>query len=105
MGDIGRFFQSIEQAHVAFSIFDKDDNGDATREEVETAYVPLGVDSAHTDTHTRCLDVHRELLSLSASMKDIDSAVGRLDNILMSLYVVIAALIMAVSVVSSRYQS
>lgn len=33
-------------------------------------------------------------------MKDIDSAVGRLDNILMSLYVVIAALIMAVSVVS-----
>ncbi|KAG8919442.1 hypothetical protein FRC00_011332 [Tulasnella sp. 408] len=66
---------------MAFQLFDKDDNGDATREEVELA----------------CLDVHRELLSLSASMKDIDSAVGRLDNIFMSLYFVVAALIMAVS--------
>lgn len=49
--------------------------------------------------HWTTRDVHRELLSLSASMKDIDSAVGRLDNILMSLYVVVAALIMAVSLV------
>jgi len=44
-------------------------------------------------------EVHRERLSLAASMKDIDSAVGRLDNILMSLYVIVAALIMAVSLV------
>lgn len=39
MGDIARFFQNVEQAQVAFSIFDKDGNGDATREEVEMAYV------------------------------------------------------------------
>ncbi|KAG9046286.1 hypothetical protein FS837_004683 [Tulasnella sp. UAMH 9824] len=85
LGDIARFFPNIERARMAFQLFDKDDNGDATREEVELA----------------CLDVHRELLSLSASMKDIDSAVGRLDNILMSLYVVVAALIMAVSLDAS----
>ena len=30
-------------------------------------------------------------------MRDLDSAVGRLDNILMSLYVVIAAVILAVA--------
>lgn len=49
--------------------------------------------------HWTARDVHRELLSLSASMKDIDSAVGRLDNIFMSLYFIVAALIMAVSLV------
>ena len=34
-------------------------------------------------------------------MRDLDSAVGRLDNIFMTLYVVIAALIIAVALVSS----
>ena len=34
-------------------------------------------------------------------MRDLDSAVGRLDNILMSLFVVIALLIFAVALVSS----
>lgn len=33
-------------------------------------------------------------------MRDLDSAVGRLDNIFMSLYVIIAALILAVALVS-----
>ena len=32
-------------------------------------------------------------------MRDLDSAVGRLDNILMSLYVVIAAIVLAVILV------
>jgi hypothetical protein len=44
-------------------------------------------------------DIHREQLSIEHSMQDLDSAVGRLDNILMSLYVVIAALIIAVALV------
>jgi hypothetical protein len=34
-------------------------------------------------------------------MQDLDSAVGRLDNILMSLYVIIAILIIAVALVRS----
>lgn len=33
-------------------------------------------------------------------MRDLDSAVGRLDNILMSVYVVVALLIFAVALVS-----
>ena len=45
------------------------------------------------------MDFHREQLSIEHSMQDLDSAVGRLDNIFMSLYVVIAALIIAVCLV------
>ncbi|KAG8964489.1 hypothetical protein FRC03_001740 [Tulasnella sp. 419] len=85
LDDIARFFPTPEQAQIAFHVFDKDGNGDVTRDEVELA----------------CLDLHRERLSLAASMKDIDSAVGRLDNILMSLYVIVAGLIIAVSLDAS----
>ncbi|KAG8890399.1 hypothetical protein FRB98_008974 [Tulasnella sp. 332] len=85
IGDIARFFPNIEAATLAFSLFDQDGNGDVTREEMEIA----------------CLDVHREIQSLTASMRDIDSAVGRLDNVLMSLYVIVAGLIMAVSLDAS----
>ncbi|KAL5528473.1 hypothetical protein ACEPAF_7609 [Sanghuangporus sanghuang] len=78
--DIAPFFHSYEAGQTAFTLFDRDGNGDVTREEVELA----------------CLDIHREQLSIEHSMRDLDSAVGRLDNILMSLYVVIAALIIVV---------
>lgn len=37
LGDIARYFANIERARMAFQLFDKDDNGDATREEVELA--------------------------------------------------------------------
>ncbi|KAF5393511.1 hypothetical protein D9757_000597 [Collybiopsis confluens] len=78
--DIARFFSTPEEADAVFALFDKDSNGDATREEVEIA----------------CMEFHREQLSIEHSMQDLDSAVGRLDNIFMSLYVVIAVLIIAV---------
>ena len=35
--DIARFFPTPEDADVAFALFDKDMNGDATRDEVEIA--------------------------------------------------------------------
>ncbi|KAH8827980.1 Mechanosensitive ion channel-domain-containing protein [Flagelloscypha sp. PMI_526] len=79
--DIARYFSDAETADKVYALFDRDTNGDASREEVEMA----------------CADLHREQLSLEHSMQDLDSAVGRLDNILMSLYVVIAALIIAVA--------
>lgn len=63
--------------HQVFSIFDKDDNGDVSLEEIEMA----------------CLEIHRERLSLSSSMRDLDSAVGRLDQILMSVYYIVAILL------------
>ncbi|KAG8689992.1 hypothetical protein FRC08_010714 [Ceratobasidium sp. 394] len=81
--DIAHYFPDYETAEVAFGMFDKDGNHDATRDEVEMA----------------CLEIHRERLSLANSMRDIDSAVGRLDNILMSLYFIIAALVIAVTLV------
>ncbi|KAK0461093.1 Mechanosensitive ion channel-domain-containing protein [Desarmillaria tabescens] len=78
--DIAQFFPTPDEADQVFALFDKDSNGDASRDEVEMA----------------CLDFHREQLSIEHSMQDLDSAVGRLDNILMSLYVVAAALIIAI---------
>ena len=44
-------------------------------------------------------ECHREQLSIEHSMQDLDSAVGRLDNILMSVYVIISILIIAVALV------
>ncbi|KAF8973263.1 hypothetical protein BDZ97DRAFT_1780386 [Flammula alnicola] len=79
--DIERFFPTKEDAVAVFALFDKDGNGDASRDEIEMA----------------CLEFHREQLSIENSMRDLDSAVGRLDNILMSLYVIVAALIIAVA--------
>lgn len=78
--DIAQFFPTQDEADQVFALFDKDSNGDASRDEVELA----------------CLDFHREQLSIEHSMQDLDSAVGRLDNILMSLYVVAAGLIIAI---------
>ena len=37
VNDISRYFPSKEEAEAAFALFDKDDNGDATRDEVEMA--------------------------------------------------------------------
>jgi hypothetical protein len=81
--DVQRFFPTQEAAIAAFSLFDKDGNGDVSRDEMEMT----------------CLELHREQLSIENSMRDLDSAVGRLDNILMSVYVIVAALIIAVTLV------
>ncbi|KAH8107938.1 hypothetical protein BXZ70DRAFT_884347 [Cristinia sonorae] len=79
--DIARFFPTPDDADAAFAIFDKDSNGDANRDEIEMA----------------CMEFHREQLSIENSMRDLDSAVGRLDNIFMSLYVIVSILIIAVA--------
>ncbi|KZT08300.1 uncharacterized protein LAESUDRAFT_60532 [Laetiporus sulphureus 93-53] len=79
--DIEPFFPTQEDADAAFALLDKDMNGDATKEEIEIA----------------CMDCHRELLSIEHSMRDLDSAVGRLDNILMIVYLFAVILIIAVA--------
>lgn len=80
VGDLAPFFHTQDEAIDAFAMFDKDVNGDATRDEMELA----------------CMELHRERLSLASSMRDIDSAVGRLDNILMSIYTVVVCIVFAV---------
>ncbi|KAF7315647.1 Mechanosensitive ion channel protein [Mycena indigotica] len=79
--DITRFFRSQDEADKVFALFDRDSNGDASLDEVEMAV----------------MEFHREQLSIEHSMQDLDSAVGRLDNIFMSLYAIIAILIIAVA--------
>ncbi|TFL04521.1 Mechanosensitive ion channel-domain-containing protein [Pterulicium gracile] len=79
--DIAAHFTSMEHAEKVFTLFDKDSNGDVSRDEIEMAL----------------LELHREQLSLEHSMQDVDSAVGRLDNILMTVYFFVAMLIVAVA--------
>ena len=45
-------------------------------------------------------DFHREQISIEHSMHDLDSAVGKLDDILMTLFAIIAILIIAVALVT-----
>ncbi|KAF8313471.1 hypothetical protein DL93DRAFT_2081192 [Clavulina sp. PMI_390] len=80
LGDISRFFPNREMATFAFEMFDKDENGDSTKEEMEAAL----------------LEINTERLSLAASMKDVDSATKRLDAILMTLYFFVVLLVFAV---------
>ena len=80
IGDIAQFFPDQDGAAEAFAMFDRDMNGDATHDEMELA----------------CMELHRERLSLASSMRDIDSAVGRLDNILMNVYTIVIGIFFAV---------
>ena len=84
IGDIARFFPDLDTAHAAFNLFDRDGNGDATRDEIETSI----------------LGIHRERLSLEASMRDLDGAVSRLDDIFMVIVVVIVILILTAMITS-----
>lgn len=103
MEDIEHFFHTKEEALAVYSLFDKDSNGDASREEIEIACLWVSFRppsrSADADPNSRFSEFHREQLSIENSMRDLDSAVGRLDNILMSVYVIIAVLIIAVAFV------
>jgi hypothetical protein len=72
-------FPDLETAQMGFEVLDKDGNGDATRDEIEAAI----------------LGIHRERLSLEASMRDLDGAVRRLDDIFLGIVFVIALLILA----------
>jgi hypothetical protein len=48
-------------------------------------------------------EIHREQLSIEHSLSNLDSAVGRLDNLFMSLYVIVAALIIMVTLVGTFF--
>lgn len=75
--DIARFFPDLESAEKAFEIFDRDGNGDATRDEMDAAL----------------MEIHRERMALEASIRDLDGAVSRLDEILLIIVLIIDILI------------
>ncbi|KAG0709774.1 Mechanosensitive ion channel-domain-containing protein [Suillus ampliporus] len=64
--DFYPYFRSTAEAHAAFAIFDKDGNGDITKREMREAVQRI----------------YRERKALTASLKDVGSAVAKLDAVL-----------------------
>lgn len=59
IGDIMPYFPNKDHLQQVFALFDKDENGDVSLEEIEMA----------------CLEIHKERQCLASSMRDLDSAV------------------------------
>lgn len=77
--DIAGFFPDQDSAQIAFAVFDRDENGSATRDEFDMAIVQM----------------HREKVALEASMRDTDGAVRRLDSIFLVVVLFVVVLIMS----------
>lgn len=75
--DLRPAFENDDEANAAFTMFDKDMNGDISMEELEAV----------------CVEIGRERKSITASLKDLDSVVGRLDDVFMFVVVVIVILV------------
>ncbi|KAF2132732.1 hypothetical protein P153DRAFT_364019 [Dothidotthia symphoricarpi CBS 119687] len=82
--DLKNAFDSDDEAEAAFSMFDKDMNGDISMEELEAV----------------CVEIGRERKSITASLKDLDSVVSKLDDVFMFI-VFIITIIVFVSLISS----
>ena len=83
-GDLKSAFETEEEAEAAFSMFDKDMNGDISMEELEAV----------------CVEIGRERKSITASLKDLDSVVSKLDDVLFFIVFVISALVL-ISLIST----
>lgn len=75
--DLTGAFENADEADAAFSMFDKDMNGDISMAELEAV----------------CLEIGRERKSITASLKDLDSVVSKLDDVFMFIVVVITILV------------
>jgi len=82
--DLKNAFESDEEADAAFSMFDKDMNGDISMEELEAV----------------CVEIGRERKSITASLKDLDSVVSKLDDVFVFV-VVIITIIVFISLIST----
>lgn len=83
-GDLKEAFDNSEEADAAFAMFDRDMNGDISMEELEAA----------------CVEIGRERKSITASLKDLDSVVSRLDNVL-EFFVVVISIIVFLTLIST----
>lgn len=75
--DLNNAFDSDEEATAAFSMFDKDMNGDISMEELEAV----------------CVEIGRERKSITASLKDLDSVVSKLDDVFVFIVVIITIIV------------
>ncbi|KAL8668970.1 MAG: hypothetical protein Q9168_006425 [Polycauliona sp. 1 TL-2023] len=65
--DLKNAFDNEEEAESAFTMFDRDLNGDISMSELEAV----------------CVEIGRERKSITASLKDLDSVIGKLDAVLL----------------------
>lgn len=75
--DLKNAFDNDDEADAAFSMFDKDMNGDISMEELEAV----------------CVEIGRERKSITASLKDLDSVVSKLDDVFLFIVIVITILV------------
>lgn len=82
--DLKEAFDDNEEAEAAFAMFDRDMNGDISMDELEAV----------------CVDIGRDRKSITASLKDLDSVVSKLDEVFM-FFVFIITLIVFLSLIST----
>ncbi|CEP08414.1 hypothetical protein [Parasitella parasitica] len=75
--DLYPFFRTTKEATFAFGLFDTDGNGDISKRELRSG----------------CIRIYRERKNLTRSMRDLSQATGKLDIILMIIFVIIWAII------------
>ncbi|KAK3675630.1 hypothetical protein LTR78_004714 [Recurvomyces mirabilis] len=75
--DLKDAFENDDEAEAAFSMFDKDMNGDISMNELEAV----------------CVEIGRERKSITASLKDLDSVVAKLDDVFIIVVLVFISLI------------
>ncbi|KAF2196571.1 hypothetical protein GQ43DRAFT_251041 [Delitschia confertaspora ATCC 74209] len=75
--DLKNAFDDDEEADAAFSMFDKDMNGDISMEELESV----------------CVEIGQERKSITASLKDLDSVVSKLDDVFVFIVLIITILV------------
>jgi small-conductance mechanosensitive channel len=82
--DLRPAFMNDEEADASFTMFDKDMNGDISMEELESV----------------CVEIGRERKSITASLKDLDSVVSKLDSVFLFIVCVIVILVF-IAIISS----
>jgi len=82
--DLTDAFENGDEANAAFTMFDKDMNGDISMEELEAV----------------CVEIGRERKSITASLKDLDSVVSKLDDVFMFVVFVVFVLVL-ISLIST----
>ncbi|EQL02631.1 Mechanosensitive ion channel family protein [Ophiocordyceps sinensis CO18] len=75
--DLKSVFETQEEVDAAFGVFDKSLNGDISVEEFEAV----------------CNEIHLEKKAIAASLKDLDSVIGKLDKVFLVIIVVITAIV------------
>lgn len=75
--DLQAAFGNDEGSDVAFSMFDKDMNGDICMDEFEAV----------------CNEIHLEKKAIAASLKDLDSVIKKLDKVFLSIIVILSIIV------------